>query len=247
MTSMGASTRSRERPTLPLTARLACWLAACVAGRVSPDEFADAVTGDDPRHLLVDADGDAHDLRTVPVRSVGDTLQRVALALPVPGDPLGLAGPVGFNHEALAAGGAVLLAGTGHGLVPTYDARTVLWRLLPAEAPAPLDPAEADRGLRSALSEATARLVDLDVASWRPELPDLLLDVRHRPGLPLPPGVHTRLRGTIERAVLCREIVGLALADDGGSVSAAEAFERREALTGLERAARYALAAACGA
>jgi hypothetical protein len=40
-------------------------------------------------------------------------------------------------------------------------------------------------------------------------------------------------------------IVELALVDDGGAISAAEATERQSALASLERASRRALVAAC--
>ena len=91
----------------------------------------------------------------------------------------------------------------------------------------------------------TRRLVDLDVAAWQPEIPDLLLNLRHRPPLPLPPGYDARRVETAERAVLCLDIVDLARAGDGGAVSAYEMEQRRAALDDLDRAARRALVGAC--
>ena len=76
----------------------------------------------------------------------------------------------------------------------------------------------------------TARLVDLDVASWQPEIPDLLMNLRGRPALPLPPGTGPRQVETAERAVLCLEIVRLARESDGGALSTSEIAQRREAL-----------------
>lgn len=228
---------------LPRSAVLAPWLTACLRGRVSPDQLADAVTGADPRHLVLLED------RPVPIPELPGRLRgrvtAVRLALPAPGDPAGLAGPPPFNSAALASGEAVLLPGTGLGLVPRLDARTVLWEALPADPSAAVDPGEAATTLRQTLLAVTARLVELDVASWQPEIPDLLLNLRHRDGLPLPPDLPPRRVETVERAALCLEIVRLARADEGGAVSSYEMERRRDALADLDRAARRALVAAC--
>jgi hypothetical protein len=55
-----------------------------------------------------------------------------------------------------------------------------------------------------------------------------------------PPAV--RLASTAAR---CLTIVGLALDDEGGTVTAWEADQRRQALVPLEKAARRAMVAAC--
>jgi hypothetical protein len=230
---------------LPRSALMACWLDACLRGLVSPDQVADAVRGDDPRHLLLLADGTTHPLVEVAGRLAGLGAASARLALPGPGDPAGLAGPPGFNGAALEAGEAVLVAGSGWGLVPRLDARTVLWQALPAEQAPLLDPGEAASTLRRTLLDVTGRLVALDVASWQPEIPDLLLNLRHRDDVPLPPHVEPRRVEAVERAVICREIVALASVDDGGAVSSYEMGQRRAALADLDRAARRALVAAC--
>ena len=67
------------------------------------------------------------------------------------------------------------------------------------------------------------------------------MNLRQRPRLPLPPGLDPRRVETVDRAVLCLEIVGLALADEGGAVSTYEVSRRREVLRDLDRAARRAL------
>ena len=85
------------------------------------------------------------------------------------------------------------------------------------------------------------------MAAWQPEIPDLLLDLRHRAPLPLPPGYDARRVETTERAVLCLDIVELARVGDGGAVSAYEMDRRRVALDDLDRAARRALVGACSA
>ena len=233
------------RASLPRSAQLTCWLEACLCGLVSPDQLADVVRGEDPQHLLVLPGGTAIPLVEAPRRLASLGAASAGLALPAPGDPAGLAGPSAFNAKALDAGEGVLLAGAGLGLVPRVDARTVLWDVLPAEAPAPLDPGEAGATLRRTLLGVTERLVALDVASWQPEIPDLLLNLRHRPDLALPPGMSPARVETVERAVLCLDIVGLAREDDGGAVSSYEMTARRDALADLDRAARRALVAAC--
>jgi hypothetical protein len=236
--------------SLPRSAQLAIWLNATLRGSVGPDDFAEAVRGNDPQHLVVDwTAGTTIPLVELPaavLRAVGAGGEgRASVALPIAGDLLGLRGPAAFNTLALDAGEAVVLNDTGHGLVPTVDARTVLWQTGPADATPPVDGAEAGRQLRQALVSTTAELTRLDVASWQPDIPDLLMNVRHRPDLPLPPGIGPRAAEDLERAVLCLEIVDLALRDEGGAASSYEINERRRCLTDLDRAARRVAVAVC--
>jgi len=230
---------------LPRSALMACWLDACLRGLAPPDELADAVRGDDPRHLLVLGEGTAVPLVEAPGRLAGLGAASARLAMPGAGDPAGLAGPPAFNAAALEAGEAVLVPGSGLGLVPRVDARTMLWEALAAETAPLLDPGESAATLRRTLLDVTGRLVALDVASWQPEIPDLLLNLRHREDVALPPHVDPPRVETVERAVLCREIVALAMVDEGGAVSSYEMGQRRAALADLDRAARRALVAAC--
>ncbi len=231
---------------LPRSALLSVWLNACLRGAVGPDDFAAAVRHADPQHLVVDwTPGDTTPLELLPATVLRASGTSARLALPVAGDLLGLRGPAGFNSRALEAGEAVLLPGTGRALVPVVDARTVLWQAEAAEPVVPLDRGEEGRLLRAALVTTTADLTRLDVASWQPEIPDLLMNVRHRPDLPLPPGTGPRTVEDLERAVLCLEIVALALGEDGGAASAYEMAERRRCLTDLDRAARRVIVAAC--
>jgi hypothetical protein len=232
---------------LPRSALLTVWLNACLRGTVGPDDFAEAVRDDDPQHLVVDwpVAGRTVPLEQLPAAFLRASGTTAAVALPVAGDLLGLRGPAAFNTVAVEAGEAVLLNGTGVGLVPELDARTVLWQARDAE-PAPfLDRVEEGRQLRQALVATTAELMRLDVASWQPEIPDLLLTVRHRPPLPLPPDLGPRAVEDLERAVLCLDIVDLALRDEGGAASSYEIGERRRCLTDLDRAARRVAVAAC--
>ncbi len=235
--------------SLPRSASLCLWLQSCLRGSVGADDFADSVREDDPQHLVIGWPGTGHPIPLLElpalVRGLADPA--VALALPVPGDPLGLAGPAVFNADAVDAGEAVIVFGShgSHGLVPETDARTVLWRTAYADRPVVLDPGEAARTLRQTLITTTAELVRLDVASWQPEIPDLLLNLAHRPGLHLPPDTTPAVVETLERAALCLEIAGLARADDGGAISAFEVAARSRCLSDLNVAARRALVASC--
>lgn len=235
--------------SLPRSASLSLWLAASLRGSVGADDFSDAVRDTDPQHLVVgwpEASG-AVPLMELPALARRLGTRTISLALPVPGDPLGLAGPAAFNADAVEAAEAVVLTGRSGsvGLVPEVDARTVLWQASSAVAPLILDPGDAARALRRTLLEATAELVRLDVASWQPEIPDLLLNLSHRPALRLPPAVPPLAVETLERAVLCLEITALAQIDDGGALTAFEAAARTRCLTDLDVAARRALVAFC--
>ncbi len=234
--------------SLPDSAVLGLWLGSCLRGTVGPDDLAEAVRGDAPRHLVIGwpDSPEPFDLTLLPGAARRAGASGVRVALPAPGDPVGLAGPPDFNALALDAEEALVLDGPDPvGLVPEVDARTVLWQAVPATVPPVLDPGEAARTLRATLLEATADLVRLDVASWQPEIPDLLLNIRHRDPLPVPPGTSPDHLETLERATLCREIVALALDDHGGSVTAHEMEARRRCLTDLDRAARRAVVALC--
>ncbi len=226
--------------SLPSSAVLATWLDAVRAGHAGPADLAAEVRGEDPRHLVSGLPGrGVLELVELPAALDGP----VSLALPVPGDPLGLGGPPAFNHAAMDAGEAVVAGAVG--LVPQLDARTVVWHAHPAHRPPWVDERETGGELRTTLAEVTRRLVELDVAAWQPEIPDLLLNLRHRAALPLPPGVDPRRVDTVERAVLCLDVVALARVGEGGAVSAYEMERRRSALDDLDRAARRALVGAC--
>lgn len=234
---------------LPEAARFALWFTAWCAGRCSLDQARDAVVGCDAAHDLT---GIPDQPGTVPlILALGllrtEGASHADLALPAPGDPLGLAGPPEFNAEALETGQAVLLPDLGLGLVPARTGAGVVWRVLPATGALRQVPdlAEADTGLRAALPRAADVLADLDVARWRPEIADELVALRRRDPVVLPPGTPERVARMVGLAVRCRRIVELALADDGAAVTAREAEERRTALLPLDRAARRALVAAC--
>ena len=166
---------------LPDSGWLAWWLTAWLRGRESPDALLAAVLGADAAHDVTGLADAAESLPLVlalgPIRALGATA--AGLALPVEGDPVGLGGPAPFNREALEHREAVVLVGADRGLVPVRAGRGVVWRCVPAHRRQVPDVGEADRGLRAALLETAAALSELDVARWRPELADELLNLRH--------------------------------------------------------------------
>lgn len=228
----------------PPSLLLSVWLESAHLGRVDPADVAARVRGDAPNSLVVMPGGDVHPLEDVVASWTAEGI-RATLALPTPGDLVGLAGPAGFNEAATEAGEAVVLPTLALGLVPGEDARTQVWRGYVATPPPYVEPAEAGRLLRQALLEATGRLQDLDVARWQPEIPDILLNLQHGSGVPLPRHWDPRRTDTVHRGLLCREVVSLALDEHGGAVSAYEMEQRRKALRDLDVASRRALVGAC--
>lgn len=232
---------------LPAAARLAWWGTSWLRGHVVTDLLLDAVLGPDATHVVVDlpgADGtEALVAGLARLRTLGAT--EVGAAFPVEGDPLGLGGPRTFNAEALEEGEAVVVAGTGLGLVPQRTGAAIAWRAMPAERRQLPDVGDADRELRAALLSTANALARLDVAKWRPEVADRLMNLRHRAPVEAPPGVPGRCVDLAERGLQASEIVELALEDDGGALSSYEVEQRRSALTPLDRAGRRALTAAC--
>lgn len=232
---------------LPASARLAWWGTAWLRGHAVADLVLDAVLGEDVTHAVSGLPGDDGTQTLLGaltrLRELGATA--LGAAFPAEGDPVGLGGPREFNAEALDAGEAVVAVGTGLGLVPTRTGPTIGWRTLPADRRQLPDVGEADRQLRATLTTTAAELARLDVARWRPEVADELLNLRHRTPVAAPPGIPQRCTDLAERALQAMAITDLALVDDGAAVSAREADLRRAPLLELARAARRALTAAC--
>ncbi len=231
---------------LPDSARFALWFTAWCAGDTSLDEARDAIVGDDAAHDVAGLPSGLSPLIVAmgELRSLGAT--GAGLALPVSGDPLGLAGPQPFNALALEHEEGVVLCGVDIGLVPVRAGAGVVWQAMPAASMRQVpDPSEADALLRRALVRAADDLAALDVARWRPEVADELMALRRPADLTLPAGTSDRASRMLGLATRCRLIVDLALEDEGGAVSAGEAARRRDALVPLDQAARRAVVAAC--
>lgn len=232
---------------LPLdSARLAWFLSAWLRGDVAPDDVLDAVVDQDAAHDVTGLDGpDSMPLVLALGRIRAAGAESAGLALPWPGTSAGLGGPPEFNAAALEAGEAVVLSGAGLGLVPYRAGAGVVWRCLPADRRQLVDLGEADRTLRGSMAQTASALAVLDVARWRPEVADELINLTRRPTYAAPPGTPPRAVDLAGRAVQALGIVDLALEDTGGARTAYEIDERERALRPLGDAARAALVAAC--
>lgn len=230
------------------------WGNAVLSGRVSLDEGAEGIAGPEALHRVEGLPENPEPVTMAValgrLRTSGVT--RLSLALPVPGDPLGLGGPAAFTTAALATGEAVLVPESGLGLLPDNhggatgasadDVRLVRWlaieHVVAAEPGEPLGPAET--ALRLALVAAADELTVLDVAAGT-DRPRRGSAPRRR----LPPGTDGRAAHLLETADRMLETVAAALVDDGGALTAGAAVRRRAALAPLEHAARRAVVTAC--
>ncbi|WP_122817642.1 hypothetical protein [Nocardioides pantholopis] len=237
---------------LPVSARLAWWGTAWLRGHVVADLVVDAVLGEDATHAVagladlgLGGDGTSETLVGGLARLRVEGATWFGAAFPAEGDPVGLGGPRTFNATAIEAGEAVVVGGTDIGLVPVRVGAAVSWVAHRAGRRQLPDVGEADRGLRLALVQTAEALAGLEVARWRPEVADRLMNLRHRPSLTAPAGVPPRCVDLAARGLQASEIAALALEDDGAAVTAYEMAARRQALLPLERAGRRALVAAC--
>jgi hypothetical protein len=243
------------------SAALVAWGNAWLTGHVGLDEAADAVERLGGPHV---AAGIPEAAGEMPLRG-GLAALRVAglsglrLALPAPGDPLGLTGPPAFNTAAIEAEEAVL-ASVGDqtfGLIPTEDrrgssyvgTRWTLHETPSAVADAPLLP-EADHRLTLAVREATESLMSVDgTMEWRPEIAEALGALReshhHEQMGGLAPGYPARAHRVAALAGRLAVVVDLARGTEGASLSAAQVRRRAEALRDLDHAVRRAQVAAC--
>lgn len=237
---------------LPLSARFALWFSAWSAGATSLDDARDAIVADDAAHDVVGVpqDGAAAEQSQPLIVALGllrgHRATGAGIALPAPGDPLGLAGPSAFNIEVFDAGEGVVLEGADLGLVPRRSGAGVVWTCYPAVSLRQVpDPSEADALLRQAMLSTTGALAELDVARWNPDVADDLMALRRSADFVFPESMAPRAVRLASLATRCRTIVDLAMADDGSCITAAESDARRAALTPLDHAARRALVAAC--
>ncbi len=228
-----------------MSARVAWWGTAWLRGHVVADQLLDAVLEDSVTHVVSGiggVEGDSLLTALARLRSLG--AHAFGAAFPAEGDLVGLGGPAEFNRSVLEVGEGVVAVGAGIGLTPRAVGPTYEWVAQPAAPRQVPDVGEADRALRSALLHAAEDLAALDVAQWRPEVADRLMNLRHRRALPAPPGVPDRCVDLAGRGQQAIEIVEIALEHDGGSLSLGEMERRRSALVPLERAGRRALVAA---
>jgi hypothetical protein len=236
---------------IPAAARFACWLNAWIAGRTSADAAISGITAGDRTLCFrgVAPGSDGSDL--APAMLLGEVRRRkvgrASLALPYPGGPVGLGGPADFNAAVHDSGQAVLLWDSGLGLVPMPGQPVTVWAARAANPPTYLpDVASAQRALGEALISVADRLADLDVASWSPDAADALMNLRTtsswEASMTFASPAAAQL---VTRGLRCKEIVRLALRDDGGALTSFQAGERRAALEPLREAAHAAVVAGC--
>ncbi|GAB3868049.1 hypothetical protein GCM10028801_43370 [Nocardioides maradonensis] len=226
---------------LPASARLAWWGTAWLRGAIGPDDLLDAVQGPDVAHVVI---GDEPGLVPYLARQRSAGAEAVSASFPSPGDPVGLRGPAALTAAAIESGEAALLLGAGTALVPAGVGRAVEWTAYAADRRPPPDLGDADRALRAAVLDVARELAQLDVARWRPEIADDLIDLRAAEPVSPPPGVPQRCADLAGRALHLWRVVELAAEDDGSAVSASQIEQRRAAMRPLDHAVRLALTAA---
>ncbi|MBN6055862.1 hypothetical protein JYK22_28280 [Nonomuraea sp. RK-328] len=221
---------------------MVAWGNAWLAGHVGLDEAADRVESAGGPTVVGEVP-----LRTHLAALRGDGLSEFRLALPAPGDPLGLSGPPEFNAAAVEARQAVIavLPERRLGLVPFTDLRGSSYvgvRMSVHEAgPVRHDlpsVAEAERELSGAMRAATEALASVDGPV--PGRPDRL-GVR---GGELAPGYPARAHRVA--ALAARLATVLRLAGERG-ITSGQVAVRDSALRELDRAVRRALLASCHA
>lgn len=253
-------------PTPLRAALFAAWGTAYLQHMVSLDQAVAEIERTDEPHLVVTdplASPEELDESLDGLRARG--LAGLRLALPAPGDLLGLTGPPTVNQAALAAGEAVigvLAAGRVADSLPAFvpDVTTfgtpgdqghcVTWREMPSSLAAPDVPslAQADRELREAVRESTDMLARLGAASWATDSRAVAGRLRASwPRVLLPQVAGARAEGVAQRALQVLAITEAARADDGGAVTSFAVQSRHAALAPLDRAGRRALLAATAA
>jgi hypothetical protein len=251
----------------PRSALLACWTTAWLQGEASLPDLVERVSAYDDDHTVTGLWVDDLELEQGVARLRAEGVTRVRVALPAPGDPLGLPGPGPFTQAALVAGEGVLALredGSGYGLVPELTSHgseldgtvtTVQWQAFGIEVSGPDQGPflhEAEHDLRVGVVEAARALADLDVARWNPEIGDALHDLRRsaRHGIDedeLPGSWPPRAREVLVRARQLAGVITLAQQDLGGAVMAHEAEARDRVLRDLARVVRRARVAAYNA
>jgi hypothetical protein len=239
---------------IPAAARMACWLNAWITGRASADAAISGIAAGDStlgfRGVDVQSDH-TPESDIAPAMLLGEVrrrhVSRASLALPYPGGPIGLGGPADFNAAAFDTRQAILLWGLDLGLVPLPGRTRSVWAARTAYAPTYLpDVAAAERALGECLISVADQLAALDVASWSPDAADALMNLRTSgtwdASMTFASPAAARL---VTRGLRCTEIVRLALRDDGGALTAAQAAERRGVLNPLREASHLAVVAGC--
>lgn len=233
---------SRPSPTL------VAWANAWLTGHVGLDEAVDAVERTGP-HLA-----DQVPLRSWLAGLRPRGLTGLRLALPAPGDPLGLTGPAEFNRASVEAGEGVvvLLDGSAIGMVPAEDRRGssyqgTRWELYPARTAAPDVPslADAEHRLSLAMREVTEIMAGLDDING--DRSGVLKALRDPADSGLAPGYPARAHRVDALALRLTVVLDLAGGLAGHNLTAGQMIRRADALSLLDQAVRRARVAAHGA
>ncbi|MGI8666135.1 MAG: hypothetical protein ACR2N4_08910 [Jatrophihabitans sp.] len=233
-------------------AQLAAWGSAWLAGTAAFDEVLDAVAG---RGRPVGGPG----FEPAAIHPVGTALadwkrggtQALRLALPVPGDIRGIAGPTRFRQVALAAGQAVYGRDFGVSVLPGPDTPSsagpeIVWHRgeVSELPPDPVSTADADHELTEAIRETASLFARRGITSWLSDIAPALSDAR-RAGerLHLPASHPARAVRLIAQAERLTAVLKVVDRDDTAQLTAAAAAERTQALAPLRLAVRRALLA----
>ncbi len=210
---------------------LAAWANSWLTGTVSLDDVLDALRAQAAfadvgvAHHLYAADvtaltaldtADAAPLTTSLGMLRKGGAQAFALALPAPGDPLGLGGPRRFTEAATQAGEAVIAEGAGLGAVPTAIGAGVQWAVSEAVPGTGESLAEADERLAQVILDAQRHLSDRGDEIWRPDSAEAARRAGGAAGsarraaaasvTALPPNAPARADRVLARAVTCLQI-----------------------------------------
>ena len=166
--------------TTSASVRFTVWTNAMLTGACDPDTAAQKILGDDVGHHVAGLAGHPEPA-TLPValnllRAAGAT--QAHLALPSRVTRSGWPDHRPSTRRRSRPARPSYSPGAELGLVPAYVGPAVQWTVMPATSPLPADLGEADRGLRMALIDAAESLAALDVARWKPEVADALIDIR---------------------------------------------------------------------
>lgn len=227
---------------------LVSWGNAWLTGHVGLDEAVDAMERSGPQLV-----------GQVPLRSwLADLrphgLSALRLALPAPGDPLGLMGPAALNEAAVEAREAVLVSMPDAviGLVPAEDRRGssyegVIWEVFEARPGMPDVPSlsDADHQLTLAMRDVTEVMMNLDDVNG--QRTSVLKALREESDSSLAPGYPARAVRVDALAGRLTLVLELAEQISGTNLTAAQMTRRHEALRVLDRAVRRARVAAHGA
>lgn len=232
---------------------LAAWGTSFLSGTQPLDEVIDKVIGEDVQRVNALPIGSSTEGQDLPLSWALTELKqasetRLHAVFPSPGDPCGLPpGPVAT--AALTAGEAVVAPSLQIVLIPFEDSDEqldVTWQCFSAEAKLEeISPAEADFDLAEAMMAATARLTDLDVASWNPDRGRVALHhLREAQTDILPHDFPPRAGKLLLRASKLVGVLDVAHRDaNGGAINSYESQARAQALAPLSRAVRRAMMA----